>query len=207
MKTQYDGAQIDSGQRLSAGYINRIADILLQRISVVGGKFWRNGNSLCLDVRSQGQGSTGGYFIGKIVTTGPNSAADFTDARYWVQEQSASFGATGTITLSTMANGRLVCATNIQELGIGSSDAGTHGLLFKSGETPSRGSSLTAPSRYVLVHGVSGGYVFSTPPFVYLEDSYYYDVYGVDGDGCPDSAKWWKGVLPFCVVDYDASPP
>lgn len=201
MKTNYDNPGIQQGQRLSAEYLNRLAELVVQRISVVGGgKFSRNGTSMCLDLRGLG-GSGSAPFVGKIVTTGPGSAADFTDARYWVQEQSIKYSATGVATLANLAGGRLVCATNIQELGIGTSDLGIHGIIAKDGAAR-----ITVPTRYVLVHGVGGGYVFSSPPFIYVEDSYYYDVTGLDEDGCPDAAVWWKGVLPFGMVDYDSEP-
>jgi len=66
-------------------------------------------------------------FIGKIVVEGPNSEADFTDERYWVEEQqTAATWSTNSAayTISTRAGDeRIVAAGNLSEY-----TAGTHTL-------------------------------------------------------------------------------
>lgn len=190
------------GDPIPADWLNAIAENVVKRISVVGGRFAKSGSSLTLTIDNARKSSNG--FIAKIVTAGPSSESDYSDARYWIKEQSATFSS-HTITLADKTNGLWVTATNIGELGLGSSGVGIHGCLFKTGESVAR---ATAPTRYVRAYSVGASeYVFDTPPFVYIASSYYLDVLGLDDDDCVDSSMWWKGVIPFAVTDYDAAPP
>lgn len=144
-------------------------------------------------------------FVAKIVGRGPNDEADYTDGRYWVREQTVTFDGSGRPGYADATGGRHVVAFNLEESGLGT--YGIHGCLFKTGETPSRASTLTAPDRFVAVGMIGTRFVFRSMPFVLIPDSYYLDVYGVDAQGCPDEYKWWKGILPFAVMEFDEPPP
>lgn len=205
--SQQSAPTIKAGDPITADFLNSIAANVLQRVSIVGGEITRNGTSLCINVSGR-RGGAGVFFWGKITTLGPADEADYTDARYWVIEQTRSVDEDTKWTFADKESGRHVTATNLLELGIGTSDAGTHGCIYTSGEAPARGgAALTAPSRYVRVFSDGDKYFFESLPVVLIEDSYYLDVYGVDGDGCPDAYKWWKGVIPFGIVDYDVTVP
>ncbi len=131
-------------------------------------------------------------FWAKIVTAGPDSEADYSDARYWVREVENTGGTdpTDPLTLAFLDGGRWVTAHNLVELGIGTSDAGTHAIVKSL-------TGITVPDRFVLVRSVSGRYVFESYPGQMQETDYAFAADGGSG-GCP-TGTWYKMAGPGYV--------
>ncbi len=142
------------------------------------------------DRPSEGGGTSS--FVAKLMTEGPEEEADYSDARYWVQEvDDTSESETDALILAPIDvedGGRWVTATNLLELGIGGSDAGTHAIVKAV-------TGITVPDRFVLVSEKSFGsagkrYVFESYPGQLQEDWYAFLVSCRNGD-CPEGG-WYR---------------
>lgn len=152
-------------------------------------------------------GGTGGgaRFLAKVQSQGPSAEADYTDARYWVQEvDDTTSGATDALSLSEVsveAGGRWVTAHNIVERGIGTSDLGGH--YIRKAVT-----GISLPTRYVIVREVplttGMKYIIESYPGQMQEGIYAAKVTCKDENGCP-VPTWYRLEGPAFVAA--ATPP
>ena len=138
----------------------------------------------------------------RVVRTGPNNEADFTDSRYWVRELTISFNEDKSATFALKTNGLWVVATNTMEYGLSQ-----HGMLLPEGVTLDRSFQGSLPDRIVWVRKVrADGYVFDAIPGVMIPDSLYLDVRTLTSSGCLSTSKWLRGTIFMSVFDGDALP-
>ena len=137
-----------------------------------------------------------------IVATGPQSQADFDDARYWVHRVKRVGTADPLVTypeyeLDTSASPFM--AINYCECGATTGQHGFHGILRKpSGYTDD------LPPRYVTCRLVGAIWHFDSYPGTMVED-YHLRVIECDENGCPIPEAWDKAIATATVVNN--SPP
>ena len=189
--------------RISATFLNQVAESVVQRITVRGGKVSRVGTSIMIDLTGGTSGTAGSkQFYAEILNAGPAAEADVTGAAYWVRE--AVLTKTGnTLGYAEKTDGRHVVAFNICELGLGTSGLGLHGLMpstFPAGITE-------APPRVVLVtagRDTAGEliYTFNTEIGAYWSGRYIADTRTLV-DGCPSTYRWDEVGATYVLIDTD----